>query len=243
MKNLKKVAALLLVLALGLTLCACGGKSDVIGTWQGELDASEYVIAGADEEMRNVASSLGLTSELPSIGDYMGSYCVKYRFVFNEDGTYAMNMDEGSFQETIESYKLALTDYCRDVFFIALTDTLVQMGAAGEISSVEDLESLLGVSLDELINEALGMELSDYVSQIFDEEFETLFPKELMNAEGKYKTKDGKLYLSAGLEYNVDPEMYDLYTIEGTTMTIEAGPAAVESDSVWVYPMVLEKAA
>ena len=36
MNRMKKLLALLLVLALGLSLAACGGaKSDIVGTWRG----------------------------------------------------------------------------------------------------------------------------------------------------------------------------------------------------------------
>ena len=60
MNRMKKLLALLLVLALGLSLTACGGaKSDIVGTWQGKIDMTEYIISkGEFTDLRTVYSGL-----------------------------------------------------------------------------------------------------------------------------------------------------------------------------------------
>ena len=61
MNRMKKLLALLLVLALGLSLAACGSaKSDIIGTWQGKVDMTEYIISKGDADIGAVLSDQGV---------------------------------------------------------------------------------------------------------------------------------------------------------------------------------------
>ena len=58
--------------------------------------------------------------------------------------------------------------------------------------------------------------------------------------KGKYKAENGKLYVSAGLNYDVDPTMYEIYTLEGNVFTI-SGCVGSEIPEFNPYPMVFEK--
>lgn len=246
MNRMKKQLALLLVLAMVLSLAACGSaKSDIIGTWQGRIDMTEAVASESiDEGVKELLASMDYEMELSSVSDYVSSFDPLCVYVFNEDGSYAITMDETSLRDELEEYKAGLTEYFRQFFFELLSQTLVELNLAEQVSSEEALEALMGVSLDEAISEAVGMELRDFVSQIVDEEMGTAGEIAAeFKSEGKYKAKDGKLWLSAGLEYNVDPEMYEHYSISGSTLTIEEGTVSQDEEFARLYPLVFEKTA
>ena len=146
-------------------------------------------------------------------------------------------------QLVLEAYQAGVETYFRYFYAQVLCQTLVELGMAEQVNGVEELEAILGVSLDEAISEMVGMELRDFIGQIVDEELGTA--QEMagkINREGKYKAKDGKLWMSSGLEYDVDPELYDLYSISGSTLTIEAGTVS-QGEVALVYPLVLQKTA
>lgn len=244
MKKEKKTLALLLVLVLVLSLTACGGKSDIIGTWQGEVDLSEAFIEGADDGSEEVIDSMDLPMEFDSISDYLDEFAPLFVYVFNEDGTYSVRVDEASLSTEIEEYKQGLETYFRYFFAELLSQMAVEMGLAEQINSEEELESALDIDLEEAISEGLGMELRDFIDELVREEMGSIQEiAALYKSEGKYKTRDGKLLLSAGLEYNVDPEIYDYYSISGTTLTITEGTPSEDDEFVTFYPLVLQKTA
>ena len=246
MNRMKKLLALLLVLvlALGLSLAACGGaKSDIAGTWHGKVDMTEYIISKGEADIEAFLSDQGVDMPLDSIGNYLPEFAPVCTYVFREDGTYTFTMDEASMQLVLEAYQAGVEAYFRYFYAQVLCQTLVELGMAEQVNGVEELEAILGVSLDEAISEMVGMELRDFIGQIVDEELGTA--QEMagkINREGKYKAKDGKLWMSSGLEYDVDPELYDLYSISGSTLTIEAGTVS-QGEVALVYPLVLEKTA
>ena len=244
MNRMKKLLALLLVLALGLSLAACGGaKSDIAGTWQGKVDMTAYIISKGEADIETFLSDQGVDMPLDSIGKYLPEFAPVCTYVFREDGTYTFTMDEASMQLVLEAYQAGVETYFRYFYAEVLCQTLVELGMADQVNGVEELEAILGVSLDEAISEMVGMELRDFIGQIVDEELGTA--QEMagkINREGKYKAKDGKLWMSSGLEYDVDPELYDLYSISGSTLTIEAGTVS-QGEVALVYPLVLQKTA
>lgn len=249
MNRMKKLLALLLVLALGLSLAACGSaKSDIIGTWQGRIDMTE-VISGDnyneyDDLFKELISSAGYELELNGLSNYMSRFDPLFICVFNEDSSYSITVDEASLRAELEEFKAGLVDYFRYFYAELFSKTLVDLGVVEQVSGVEELEAIMGVSLDEALNECVGMEFSLYLSQTMDKNMGS--PQKIMeelNSEGKYKAKDGKLWLSAGLEYNVDPESYDYYSIAGNILTIEEGSPSEGEVSAMVYPLVFEKTA
>ena len=247
MNRMKKLLALLLMLmlALGLSLAACGGaKSDITGTWQGRIDMTEYIVSKGNADIGAVLSNQGVDMPLDSIGNYLPEFAPVCTYVFREDGTYTFTMDEASMQLVLEAYQAGVEAYFRYFYAQVLCQTLVELGMAEQVNGVEELEAILGVSLDEAISEMVGMELRDFIGQIVDEELGTA--QEMagkINSEGKYKAKDGKLWMSSGLECDVDPESYDFYSIAGNILTIEEGSPSEGEVSAMVYPLVFEKIA
>lgn len=114
MNRMKKLLALLLVLALGLSLAACGGaKSDIVGTWRGKVDMTEYIISKGDADIGAVLSDQGVDMPLDSIGNYLTEFAPVCTYVFREDGTYTFTMDEASMQLVLEAYQAGVEAYFR----------------------------------------------------------------------------------------------------------------------------------
>ena len=243
MKGMKKAAALLLVLAMVFSLCACG-KSELVGTWEGRVDMTELALSEVDEARAQLGSSLSGGRELPRVTDYVESLTIRYTMVFNEDGTYSSQVSQEDIDAMVETLKVGFADYLRQLYFVLLCETLAQMGINQEINSIEELENFLGITMDEAINESLGMSLDEYVQVQVDDSFSEELSTEEFNGSGNFKNKDGKLYLSAGTEYAVDPAYYDLYELEGDTLTLNFGTAPEGDETTeMLYPLVLHKVA
>ena len=243
MKGMKKAAALLLVLAMVFSLCACG-KSELVGTWEGRVDMTELALSEVDEAMAQLGSSLSGGRELPLVTDYVESLTIRYTMVFNEDGTYSTQVTQEDIDAMAETMKTGFGGYLRQLYFVLLCETLYQMGVTQEMNTVEDLENFLGLTMDEAIYEALGMDMEEYIDVLVDESFSASISPEDLSSSGNFKNKDGKLYLSDGLEYQVDPAYYDLYELEGDTLTLNFGTAPEgDEESELFYPLVLHKVA
>lgn len=168
------------------------------------------------EQMQKEIDELGM-------GDYLSldSYSAVLRFTFNDDGTYSYEADRGSLEQSLEGMKQALRDG-----LIAYADEMIaEQGLEGV--TAEEVYEATGTSLDELIDQA-------YTEEDLDGVVEDL------SAEGNYKTKDGKLYLSDGLDHIPDDEIYYNYTIEGDTLTLVDGVGEDEEFS-GMFPMILKK--
>lgn len=243
MKKMKKMLALLLVLIMSFSLCACG-KSELVGTWEGQVDITELALKEIDEAMSPLSSSLSGNRELPLVADYVDNLILGYTMVFNEDGSYSTQVTQEDINAIAESLKPGFSDYLRQLYFVLLCETLAQMGVSQEINSIEELENFLGITMDEAMYEALGMDLDEFVEVQMDESFKDAQIAEQFNSSGNFENKDGKLYLSAGPEYAVDPAYYDLYELEGDTLTLNFGNAPEENEnSAILYPLVLHKVA
>lgn len=242
MNKLKKIAAILLAFVLLLSLTACGKKNPLSGTWEGELDMSQDLIGPVDTAMSAMSAVLPGV-ELPKLEDFVSEFTVPYRICFNEDGTYLSQVDQEQFQSCIDQLKAGIVDYYRELFASLLIGVVADMGLDQEISSVEELEEFMEVSLDEAISEVMGMDMETFVDSLIDGALEGSGYEDQMSSMGKYEIKDDKLFMSQGSDGQIFPELYDLYSLDGNVLTITAGPAAISSQYSRYYPLVLEKAA
>lgn len=209
----KKIVSLLLVVVLVLSLSACGGGDEA--KLVGQWKCEKEFAEQFNEEM-------GLDEELAqylSIDSFKLTLCME----FHEDGTYAMYADKDALNEAVQAV--------RDMLVDGMGRYLVDMVQA-ETGMEMDLDAILemaGMSLEELIDESIP---DDLVDEIADE----------MKQEGKFKAKDGKLYTSDGLEYDVDPRVYETYELSGDTLTIMGLVGAEDDAAFGVYPMTFQKA-
>ncbi len=99
--------------------------------------------------------------------------------------------------------------------------------------TVDDILQMGGTSMEE-IREQITAQLSS------DDMFSKI--KEALTMEGKYLLKDGDLYMTDGLEVEIDPEMYTSITVTPTTLTLYGGlPQRGDLQLYIELPLVLEK--
>lgn len=215
---MKKRIALILCLVMMLSVCLCGCSSEkdaLIGSWTGKMDVAEAINAGVVE---------GLAGSDAELAEYLTieHLYITMTMTFNEDDTYAVTVDEAALNEAIDG----MMDEIMDGMVLYFEDILA---AEGVEMTVEELLALSGMSLDDLSAEMrASFDSQEMVAEL--------------SSEGNFKVADGKLFLSDGLDYAVDLEVYDLYTIEGSTLTIDKGSES-ESDEFddMLYPMVFTK--
>ena len=61
------------------------------------------------------------------------------------------------------------------------------------------------------------------------------------SSEGKFKAKSGRIFLSDGLDYEVDPNVYGIYKVDGSTLTI-LDYVGEDQNFLGMYPLTFTKA-
>ena len=213
---MKKFISILLVLAMVLMLGACGGPSEkdaLLGSWKTVLDMTDIF---------NDSMAAGAGEEM---GPYLEvqSFDLVMTLTLNQDDTYSMILDETALESTVQAIRADLQAGIEQY----LVDSVAAMGVE---MSIEDILAASGISMEDMMAEIISDEMID--SLVSD-----------ITAEGKFKAKDGKLFLSAGLEYEVDERVYETYTLDGTTLTLVEyiSPEGVDELTASLYPMVFEK--
>lgn len=215
---MKKRIALLLsfVLVLSLALCACGGgekKETLVGTWNATIDIAEVYNAEI------AASGDEAMAEYLSVD----SFAIPLVMTFNEDGTYSLTVDkegmDAAMNGLIEDMKVGLEKYFNDYF-----------SSMGLEIDVDEALAASGMSLDALVEE---MKAEIMTEDMYAD----------MESAGQYKAEDGKLYLTEDVEVEPVGGVYNTYTIEGDTLTIEAGTEELEDEMAeLLFPLVLKRA-
>lgn len=186
---MKKLTALLLALALGLTACGSSESTRLVGTWQCVMDITKQI----DTEVSD-ALDTEYASEVP-----MQMFLTA---VFNEDGTFTAGVDVtatvASFTAYIQAMKPAIVELCyqegeklgmnREQYDNALAQIDLSVdGLVDSVLSAFDISALLG-DLD-----------SDIIA-------------------GSYKVEKNRLYLSEnGSGFTAEESVG--YTLSGSTMT------------------------
>ena len=122
-------------------------------------------------------------------------------FTFNDDGTYKMQIDEDKLGTTMDDFKaelkVVILKYFRD--------------------NNPSYAKYSDKQLIALFDKAFEGGYDAYVDKLFKENIDVDSLRKSYNVEGKYKVDEGKLYLSAGKNYNVDESAYFLYEIKTDT--------------------------
>ena len=113
--------------------------------------------------------------------------------------------------------------------------------AAGLESYFAAILAEQGLEMD--VNEALlamGLDLDALVAELTAElTSEDTFTA--YAAEGKYKAEDGKLHMTESMDEIINPAIYNTYTLEGDTLTLELGTEVLEEGMEFMFPMVLTR--
>lgn len=156
--------------------------------------------------------------------DYLAvdTFPVTVNYTFKSDGTYAVALDTAALQDILESVKGSL----RDGMYRYAQDVIEEEGLS---ISAEELFEFMELDLDATIEELCNEINIDEMA-------------ESMSAEGNYKVRGERIHLSDSLDHLVDPEVYDLYELEGDTLTIRDHVGGETNDLVEaMYPIVLKK--
>ena len=203
---MKKTALFLaVVMVIALVFTACAEKPDnkkIIGSWNASVDMTDK-----------------LNESTASFGDItVESFKFDLTFTFNEDGTFALAIDEESFKESFSAIKPTLVS--------ALESSMEAMAEAFGVT-VEDL--LEGQSVEDIINEAFS-------SKTFGE---------ALTKDGKYKIEEGKLYVADKDAAEIGESVYFTYEFKGSDeLTLNSYVGADEDDQLnqmLVFPLTLKK--
>ena len=190
-KYLFSALAALLLISVLIGMTGCSNEADaLVGSWEGEVNYAQYFNEGI----------------VVAAGEELAQYWMVEDFsltlvmTFRADGTYSMTVDQIKLEDTIANLKTkltkGLTDYMRDL-----------IEASGSEMTVDEFMSTLDISVDELIDQTLGDQMIN--AMVADCTF-----------EGNYEVKEGKLYTSAGLDFSIDKNVYEVYEITQNTLTL-----------------------
>ena len=221
MKNVKRIAALLLALVMVFALCACSDsgsgkdkdkgekvekKTDaelIVGTWETEMSMTDYY-----------GDDMGELEGMEAYFDF-DKIKITMTFEFEEDGTYTMSVDGDEAE---------INAILRDGFEKLMNDMLEGTGY-----TIEDVAAEEGMTADE------------YLDALMEESFGSGDLIDVDDELGEYKVKNGKLYLfDEGDE--LDEGTYYEYKLKGDKLTLvaeyEDGETTEASDTIFPLDFV-----
>ena len=224
MKNVKRIAALLLALVMVFALCACSDsgsgkdkdkddkvekvekKNDaelIVGTWETEMSMTDYY-----------GDDMGELEGMEAYFDF-DKIKITMTFEFEEDGTYTMSVDGDEAE---------INAILRDGFEKLMNDMLEGTGYTLEDAAAEE-----------------GMTADEYLDALMEESFGSGDLIDVDDELGEYKVKNGKLYLfDEGDE--LDEGTYYEYKLKGDKLTLvaeyEDGETTEASDTIFPLDFV-----
>lgn len=142
---------------------------------------------------------------------------------FNEDGTFKMYADEAALTDTFNTYIESLASFGAEMMY---TEFENEGYTRDEIDSVFAEQYGMGIEEYMLSELQASVNIEDLVGDI--------------ETTGVYEAKGNKLYMG---EVAVSSNVYDLFTVEGDTLTIDAA-GDVDSEEIiegFDYPYVFNK--
>lgn len=224
MKNVKRIAALLLALVMVFALCACSSddgkgkdkdkgeakKTDaelIVGTWEGEIQLGDLIAEelAADPDMGEMASYFDFSDVTATL-----------TFSFEKDGSYTLTMtaDNDAFKAAVhKAYEELLTD------MLDGTGMTLEDAAAAEGMTVEEF-------IDAVVEDSVGTD------DVFDDEDDS----------GEYEIKNGKLYLFAEGDEKDEGTYYEIKLSEGKlTLVASYTDGEIDESEARFCPIELAK--
>ena len=221
MKNVKRIAALLLALVMVFALCACSDsgsgkdkdkgekvekKTDaelIVGTWETEMSMTDYY-----------GDDMGELEGMEAYFDF-DKIKITMTFEFEEDGTYTLSVDGDEAE-----INAILRDGC--------------------VKLINDMLEGTGYTLEDAAAEE-GMTADEYLDALMEESFGSGDLIDVDDELGEYKVKNGKLYLfDEGDE--LDEGTYYEYKLKGDKLTLvaeyEDGETTEASDTIFPLDFV-----
>lgn len=154
MKKGKRIFAMLMMMVLAFSLCACGDTSkELIGTWESEMDYSSAIKAELGSDYADLETSFEL----------------KMILEFHEDGTYSMYADEEVARASVDQLVSDLVSYDAERVYAEYEANGMTRSEADEA-----IQQQFGSTLEEYLQEAYSSEL-DAESLVSDMHTEGVF--------------------------------------------------------------------
>lgn len=210
-KNLTKLVSILMVLVMMVGLSGCSNGKNAV--------------LGSWKASMNLAEYLnqGIAQEDATAAEYLSvdSFYLTMVLTFKEDNTYTITLDENSVDAAVEQLKIDI----RGGMEKYLVDMMAQMGV---VMTIDEIMKASNTTMDKLMDEFFSDEM---VEQMVDG----------ASSEGKFKAKSGRIFLSDGLDYEVDPNVYGIYKVDGSTLTI-LDYVGEDQNFLGMYPLTFTKA-
>ena len=216
MKKLRSILILVLAAAMLLCLTGCGAQNELLGKWEAQIAIGPF-FAELIDEVDDIAYELDISADnLPRPGEFMQSIVMPYYLDINSDGTYKLYTDTSTF---VGDMKAAMADWIVALYSQLLVEFDIDGSEYGD-NDLAIVEAVYEISVEEMVEEM----------------FEDVLSDEDFYSEGKCKVGDGKLWLSAGLDYLPDETMYYTYTLNNGSLTLYDN-LGIDEGMEWMYPM------
>lgn len=150
-----------------------------VGSWSREIDLRGYVIEEMNEWFKDPTTAALVTFDDTKV-------TVKVDLVFTGDGKFSEKIDEKSFEETKKAAEA-----------LALSGLISFLEKRLDNAGIDSASS--GKSIDELIEDALGMSVSEYMKNSGPELLPTLDAlKDMYNISGTYEVMDNSMKRTLG---------------------------------------------
>lgn len=198
---MKKIIALTLCLILVLSLCACGAKEDLTGTWKTTLDMS-------------ASYNAELEATDPTMAEYLklDSFDVPLIMELKADGTYTMTVDRAELETVMDQVIEATKNGILAYFEVILAQEGIEM-------EVTEAMELMGISLDDLV--------AELTAELDSEEFYASMGGEgkWKASDGKFYMTDSLDAVAGVGEYNTYVLEGDTLTMDIGTETLDEATA------------------
>ena len=154
--------------------------------------------------------SAAMKEELGSeFSDFNAPFAFTVYLDLKKDNSYKMYVDEKEAEKDMETFISALAEYFTEYLY-----------------SVMEAQGVDRATAQAALEAQVGMSVKDYALQTIKESIDVSELTSSMVQEGVYEVKDGKFYM--GLD-KVDKTVYDLITVDGDKMTLNAAADASAS--------------
>lgn len=213
MKKTKKILSLILLVVLAMSLVGCGKKDtsdQLIGTWALTFDYSAVIESELTSDFAGFHEDFDLT------------VCL----TFNNDGTFAMYIDEDALVPELQNYLEGMAQFD--------TDTAYEEYEAQGYTRAE---------VDESFQEQYGMSPYDYALDYYTSMITVEQITSSFYTSGVYEARGDEVHMD---EREVQDNVFDVFTVEGNTLTLNPPPGAEDESSGiegFDYPYVFTRVA
>lgn len=179
----------------------------LIGSWVAKWDLTEMLLKELEGELGEIDRNFG---------DYMEEpFSLPIRLEFRGDGSYRMFITDSDLEGIVDPFQKAMRGFLIDVLYDQLVPALSETGMdLSGVSSMADLEKKLNMSLDDIMNASVGMDLDSFVESSFNVDMLREMT-EAMNMEGSYAFDGSVLKFDTNEEMTVSFQDEDSFLLDG----------------------------